>query len=69
MGQDYKPVCHALKFLAPGGILVAITAPNWKPEQLNTLRNHGVLTVKQIPAGTCKAAGTSIATTLLVLKT
>ena len=36
---------------------------------LQTLRDRGQLTVEQIPTGTFKAAGTSIATTLLVLKT
>ena len=67
-GPDFKHVCHADDFLAPGGILVAITSP-WQPATLAELRKRvKTVTAEPIPAGTFKESGTFIATQFLILK-
>lgn len=63
--QDIKHVAHALQFLAPGGVLVAIMSPNVDRAGFQKLiagRHHHI---ESIPAGTFKESGTNIATILL----
>lgn len=72
-GQDIAHVTHALKFLKPGGRLVALTAPGWRTAQSDkAFLFRGVVEelgadVQDVPAGTFRESGTNIATLLLVI--
>lgn len=64
--QDLKHVEHALGFLKPGGVLVAIMSANTSRPKfkalLATLEDYQVI---QVPAGAFKEAGTSVPTIML----
>ncbi len=73
--QDIDHVTHALEFLRLGGILVAIMGPSWqssRTKKANAFRSRlesYTVEVEQIPAGTFKASGTGVASTLLKIST
>ncbi len=72
-GQDIAHVTHALKFLKPGGRLVALTAPGWQTAQSDkAFVFRGVIEdlgadIEEVPAGTFSGSGTEIRTVLLVI--
>lgn len=63
--QDIKHVSHALRFLAPGGVLVAIMAdsPN-RPKFAAMLKGYRH-EIEAVPAGAFKASGTSVRTMIV----
>lgn len=63
--QDIKHVSHALRFLAPGGVLVAIMAdsPN-RPKFAAMLKGYRY-EIEAVPAGAFKASGTSVRTMIV----
>lgn len=71
LGADIAHVTRALKFLAPGGLLVAIMSPSWRDgagKKASTFR--GVVanyrhTIEEIDAGAFAESGTQIATVLV----
>ena len=72
-GRDVAHVRHALEFLAPGGVLGAITSCHWtfSSDQGSTafralVEDHAIANL-DIGAGAFKAAGTDVATKLIVL--
>lgn len=71
--QDVKHVTHALKFLKPGGRLVAIMSPTWqtRADRLSTEFRELLATmsaeVRDLPAGSFKASGTNVSTVLLIV--
>lgn len=65
-GCDIGHINHALEFLIAGGILVAICANG--PRQQKEFKDS-VEYWEELPAGTFKAAGTSVNTALLVIRT
>lgn len=65
MKSDEKHVAHALRFLAPGGRLVALVMDT--PHRERALR-HLAATWEHIPAGTFRAAGTNVPTVLLSIE-
>lgn len=63
--QDIAHVEHALKFLGPGGVLVAVMSPNTSRPRFQELiagRRHEI---EKVPAGAFKESGTSIATVVV----
>jgi len=64
-GADIKHINHALKFLRPGGVLVAICAngPRQQREFMDRAEHW-----EELPAGTFKSQGTMVNTALLVLR-
>jgi hypothetical protein len=66
--QDVKHVEHALKFLAPGGILVAVMFGNTDRKRFDELVHYLPCSIEEVPAGTFKESGTNIATILLTVK-
>ena len=68
-GSDIKHIKHAIKFLAPGGRLVALCAngPRQQRELKPLAENSGGFW-EDLPAGTFKNAGTMVNTALLVYK-
>lgn len=70
-GRDAAHVLHAMKFLRPGGRLVAITSTSWQERGTaaaaafrEMLAKHEA-EVRAIPRGAFKAAGTDVATALI----
>jgi predicted RNA methylase len=69
---DADHVMHILQFLAPGGVLSVVTSPRWRSaergraQKLRALVESTGATVRVLPAGSFKAAGTSIETTHVV---
>lgn len=64
-GSDIKHIQHAVKFLKPGGVLVAICANGPRQrEALQGIAEHW----EDLPAGTFAEAGTGVNTALLVLR-
>ncbi len=63
--QDLKHVAHALRFLAPGGILVAIMLANTSRPKFVALVEELDHDIIEVPAGAFKESGTSIATIIL----
>lgn len=64
-GVDIKHILHAVNFIAPGGVLVAICANG--PRQraaLMDLAEHW----EDLPAGTFAESGTNVSTALLVVR-
>lgn len=61
-GQDLKHVLHALKFLRPGGRLVAIMADKDQP----ALDEFGP-TIERLPSGAFKESGTAVSTRIVVI--
>jgi hypothetical protein len=64
-GTDLKHVAHALKWLAPGGRLVAIMAGSDGSRLERTLAGCD-WEVQDVPAGTFKESGTNIRTMILI---
>lgn len=71
--QDVKHVMHALKFLKPGGRLVAIMSPSWQFRQtalaadFRALLNSLDADVDALPEGSFKAAGTNVSTVVVTI--
>lgn len=72
--QDIEHVMHMLKFLAPGGKLSSVMSVSWQHGQQ---RKHQAFReflaevgakIVQIPAGTFKASGTTVATVRIVIE-
>ncbi len=72
-GADIEHVTHASKFLAPGGLLVAIMWPGWRTARTKKAVAFRALiekyhhTVEEIEAGAFAESGTQIATVMLKL--
>ena len=65
--QDILHVEHALKFLAPGGVLVAIMGGNTSRPKFQKLISDWDATVQEIEAGTFKESGTNVSTVLVTI--
>ena len=65
--QDIKHVNHALKFLKPGGRLVAIMSPNVSRDGFRQLVDEHQATYETIEAGAFKESGTNIETILVTI--
>lgn len=63
--QDVKHVAHALCFLAPGGVLVAIMLANTARPRFAALVEGLDHDIEDVPAGAFKESGTLIATIIL----
>lgn len=71
---DIAHVTHALKFVKPGGILVAITSPSWTFRQdkrckafielIKSQRTYGSV---QLSPGTFSSSGTQVSTVMLTV--
>lgn len=71
-GQDIAHVTHALKFVAPGGKLVAVMSPGWQTATTQAASKFRGLvdyrsTIKLVEAGAFKESGTNVATVILVV--
>jgi phospholipid N-methyltransferase len=65
MRRDIKHIMHAMEFLQPGGILVALClATDHRRETFQGIAEH----IETIPAGTFRAEGTGVETLLLKIK-
>ena len=71
--QDIKHVTHAMKFLKPGGRLVAVMSPGWVN---STRRAHQAFhemvefhdgEIEEMPAGAFKESGTNIRTVIVTM--
>ena len=70
-GTDIKHVQHALKFLAPGGRLVAIMSASGKTDdfaQSLSVQYPGAVEVEAVPSGAFKQSGTNVATIILTFQ-
>jgi protein-L-isoaspartate O-methyltransferase len=68
-GQDVRHIQHALKFLKPGGRLVALCANGPKQrETLKPLAEESGGWWKDLPADSFKEAGTNVSTAMLVIE-
>lgn len=65
--QDIKHVAHALRFLAPGGILVAIMFPNTERNKFQKLLQGLDHTIETLPEGAFQESGTPISTVLVTV--
>lgn len=72
--QDIDHVMHAFNFLAPGGILCAITGTGWtfhttqKAKAFQSfVEKHGQI-VETLPTGTFRESGTDVATLIIRLQ-
>ncbi len=65
--QDVKHVAHALKFLAPGGRLVAIMADAKTRPSFRALISGLDHEIEPVPAGAFRSSGTNIATIILTV--
>lgn len=72
-GQDIAHVTHALNFLKPRGVLVAITGKGWTfhdtkraADFRNLVARHGRI-LEELPEGTFRESGTDVATLLISL--
>lgn len=66
--QDIKHVTHALKFLKPGGILVAIMWPNTERPAFKAMIEGRDCEVYPVEAGTFKESGTDVATVVVKIR-
>lgn len=67
--QDIKHIKHALKFLKPGGRLVALCANGPRQqEQLKTIAEESGGYWEELPPGTFKQAGTMVNTAMLIIE-
>lgn len=70
-GRDIAHIEHAMKWLVPGGRLVAIASTSWQTQDIaravafRAMLDRLGATVEEIPAGAFKASGTDVPTTLL----
>jgi 16S rRNA G1207 methylase RsmC len=68
-GSDIKHIQHALKFLKPGGRLVALCANGSRQrETLKPLAENSGGSWEDLPDGAFKASGTGISTRLVVIE-
>jgi len=67
-GQDIRHVRHALGWLRPKGTLVSIIMPH-SDQDLAVLFPDADFTVEDVPPGTFKESGTTIATRILTIRT
>jgi len=69
-GQDLKHIQQAIKFLRPGGLLVAITLPHTEDELYDVFdeNDYAHWHTEEIEAGSFKESGTDIKTMMLVLE-
>lgn len=71
--QDVKHVMHALRFLKPGGRLVAIMSPSWLTRgdnlsfEFRALLNRLDADTVPLPAGSFKSSGTNVSTVLVTV--
>lgn len=69
-GQDIKHILHALKFLKPNGLLVAICANGPKQqEKLKPIVEASGGQWKELPSCSFKEAGTNVNTVILTINT
>lgn len=72
-GKDMAHVTHALKFLAPGGRLVAIMSPHWtfaedaQSREFRLMLDWHKSGWEPLPEGSFKSAGTSVSTGILTI--
>lgn len=71
--RDIDHITHAMKFLAPDGILVSYASGSWRGRDASRakafealLRRHGGV-VEEVPAGAFRASGTEVSTVLLTI--
>lgn len=73
--QDAAHISHALGFLRPRGVLVAIASPSWrhastaKAAAFRDLLAAMDAEVEDIPAGAFRSSGTDIATVMITIRT
>lgn len=71
--QDIAHVTHALRFVKPGGKVVAITGPGWRfrqtkaAEAFRKLMDDRGADVEELPEGTFKESGTDVRSLLLTI--
>lgn len=66
--QDLKHVAHALKFLKPGGRLVAIVQANRLQSDVEKMTGHDYdVSTQSVDAGAFKESGTPIATQIVLI--
>lgn len=63
--QDIKHVAHALKFLAPSGILVSLMMPNQNRKGFQEIVDEYDPEIIEVERGAFKASGTSVATIIV----
>lgn len=68
-GQDIKHVEHALKWLAPDGVLVSVMLADGDRPKLKEVLNGHDWKLRDVPAGAFKESGTNIATAILTVRT
>lgn len=72
--QDARHITHALGFLKPRGVLVAIASPAWQrahtevPTQFRALLDELDAEVEDISAGAFRESGTDVATVTITLR-
>jgi len=66
--QDIAHVAHALKFLQPSGILVAVMSPAVTRPKFQAIIADRNYEIEELPAGAFKESGTSIATIILTIR-
>jgi SAM-dependent methyltransferase len=64
-GADIKHIQHAIKFLKPGGRLVALCANGNR--QRHVFKDNGLVTWEDLPAGSFSEQGTNVNVALLVI--
>lgn len=71
---DIAHVTHALSFVKPGGILVAITSPSWTFRQdkrckafIELIHSQRTYNSVQLPPGTFSSSGTQVNTAMLTV--
>lgn len=73
-GRDMAHIQHALRWLKPGGKLVAIASTTWQRQgsrdavAFRSLLDELDARIEQIPAGTFSEAGTQVPTVLIELR-
>jgi 16S rRNA G1207 methylase RsmC len=66
--QDIKHVAHALTWLAPGGLLVAVMLGNTERPKLKEVLDGYDWDFIEVPAGAFKESGTNIKTAILTVQ-
>lgn len=66
--QDIKHVEHALRFLAPNGLLVSVMAGNTERPRLQKLIAERGASIREIEAGAFKQSGTNVKTVILSIE-
>jgi predicted RNA methylase len=67
--QDIKHVMHALKFLKPGGRLVAVmpSSVNFRQDKLTADFRKLITHMERLPEGSFKSSGTMVGTVIVVI--